>query len=164
MAIIEDIPPEIRWQIATKSANTMPFVYDMFFRKVLGDRVEDIELQIWVEGGKEVKNIANELGLPAGNAIEVNDALGIVSTILLGPELKSEIVNVAEDKVVERITGCPMLNRAKEMEQDAHLHPAHCQAYCRSAVDKLNPNYAQRFDKRMCDGDPYCENVVELRW
>jgi hypothetical protein len=38
-----------------------------------------------------------------------------------------------------------------------------CQAYGKSIVENLNPNYTQRFESGMCLGDSYCENVVELK-
>jgi hypothetical protein len=91
MISIEDIPAEKGWEIAAKSASSMPLIYDMHFRKVLGEKYDEIERPIW-EGGKEVKNLATALGLPSENAIEVNEAFGVIGTILFGPEFKFGIV------------------------------------------------------------------------
>jgi hypothetical protein len=43
MISIEDIPAEKRWEIAAKSASAMPLIYDMIFRKVLGEKYDEIE-------------------------------------------------------------------------------------------------------------------------
>lgn len=65
---------------------------DMHFRKVLGEKYDEIERPIWTEGGKEVNKLATALGLPSGNAIEVNEAFGVIGTILFGREFRFEIV------------------------------------------------------------------------
>jgi hypothetical protein len=46
--------------LAAKSASAMPLIYDMYFRKVLGEKYDEIERPIWTEGGKEVKNLNPE--------------------------------------------------------------------------------------------------------
>lgn len=68
MASIEDIPLEKRWEIAAKSASAMPLMYDMHFRKVLGEKYDEIEQPLWIELGKELKNFATAMGLPSRNA------------------------------------------------------------------------------------------------
>ena len=47
MVRIEDIPAETRWEIAAKSASALPLFYEKYFRKVLGDRYDDIERSLW---------------------------------------------------------------------------------------------------------------------
>ena len=54
--------------------------------------------------------MAESLGLPASNAIEIENTLDIISTIILGPELKGEILEANEERVIGKMTGCPMLN------------------------------------------------------
>lgn len=163
MAGIEDIPAELRWEIAAKSATALPIVYDMIFRKALGARYDAIELPIWIEGGKEVKRIADSLGLPAENSKDISDTYGIISTILFGPELKWRAIEKGIDRTVGKVTGCPLLNRALEMGMNPAMLLGACQAFNRSAVENLNPRYTFRSKKRMCTGDPYCENVIESR-
>lgn len=164
MADIEDIPAEIRWEIAAKSATAMPWAYVMAFQNVISKkRLFEIERTIWTQGGIEAKKLADQLNLPAGNAKEVNNTWGIVSGVLYGPEFKEDIIEASEDKVVTRITGCPFLNRAREMRIDSKDSFESCQAYARSIVENLNGKYTQRFTTGMCRGDPYCENIIELR-
>jgi hypothetical protein len=163
MVDIGDIPAEVRWEVAAKSATSMPFAYSIFFRKVVGDKFEEIVKQIWVEGGKEAKGLAQKLALPAGNAKEVDDTWGILSLVLYGPEIKWETVEGGENRAVDMITGCPFLNRAKEMGLEPKDLFGGCQAYNRSMVENLNPKYTQRFASGMCRGAPYCESIVELK-
>ena len=163
MVILKDIPAEMRWAIAAKSATTMIWAYSIAFQEVVGKRFYEISQQIWKEGGKESKGLADMLNLPAKNAKEVNNTWGIVSGILYGPEFKEDIIEENDNRVVTKITSCPFLNRAKEMGIDPKDGFGSCQAYSKSIVENLNPNYTQRFESGMCLGDSYCENVVELK-
>jgi hypothetical protein len=53
-------------------------------RKALGERYDAAMLSIWVEGGREMKRIADALGLPKENAGDISDTYGLISRILLG--------------------------------------------------------------------------------
>lgn len=163
MMDLKDIPAEMRWAIAAKSATAMAWAYGTAFQAVIGKKYFEISQQIWKEGGKEAKRLADTLGLPAGNAIEVDNSLGIISVILYGPEFKWDVIEEGEDRAVDRITGCPFLNRAREMGIEPKDGFGSCQAYTRSIVENLNPKYTQRFESGMCLGDSYCENIVELK-
>ena len=163
MVDLKDIPAEMRWAIAAKSATAMPWAYGTAFQEVVGERFNEIAQQIWIEGGKEVKSLADMLRLPAGNAIEVDNTWGIISSILYGPEFKWDVIEENEDRAVDRIIGCPFLNRAKEMGIDPKDGFGPCQVYGKSTVENLNPKYTQRFESGMCLGAPYCESIVELK-
>jgi hypothetical protein len=164
MVDLKDIPAETRWAIAAKSATAMPWAYGIAFQDVIGkERFYEIAKQIWIEAGKESKGMANLLGLPAGNAKEVDNTWGIIGSILDGPEIKWDIIEENEERVVTRITGCPFLNRAREMGIDSSDAFGSCQAYNKSVVENLNPKYTQRFESGMCLGAPYCESIVERK-
>jgi hypothetical protein len=164
MVSIEDIPAEKRWEIAAKSASAVPIIYDMYFRKVLGEKYDEIEKLIWAEGGKEVKNIAMALGLPSDNAIEINEAFGVVGTILFGPEFKFELIEETKDRVVGKVIACPMLNRAREMGLDSEIvNLKACMTLDKSAVENLNPKYVHRLNANMCSGSRYCEKIIERK-
>lgn len=45
MVSIKDIPAEVRWEIATKAANSQSVVYDMLVRQIIGDKIDEIMLQ-----------------------------------------------------------------------------------------------------------------------
>lgn len=163
MTSIEDIPAELRWEIAAKYATALPVVYDMIFRKALGAKYDAIELPIWIEGGKDAKKIADALRLPTETLKDLGDAYGIISTVLFGPELKWKMTEMGRDRLTTKVTGCPLLNRAVELGMNTALLLNACRAYNRSAVENLNPRYTWRSVKRMCTGDPHCENFIELR-
>jgi len=164
MVELKDIPAEVRWEIAAKSATAMPWAYGMVFQDVVGkERFYEISRQIWKQGGLEAKKLADHLNLPARNAREVNNAWAVVSGILYGPEFKEDIIEETEDRMVIRITSCPFLNRAIEMGINPKDSMGPCQAYSRSLVENLNAKYTQSFISGMCLGDKYCENVIELK-
>ena len=170
MVSIDDIPAEARWMIAARSAGSMPMIFDMAFRKAFGDRISgkeiaDVETFIMAEGGRAAEGIAGTLGLPVGNAVEIDDTLGIVTQILFGPEFTGEATETMPDRVTFRMTGCAMLNREQELNRDPveASMPQNCQAFCGNAVESLNPDYALEYTRRMCTGDPHCEYTIRLR-
>ncbi len=163
MVNIDDIPAHMRWEIATKAANSQSVVYDMLVRQIIGDKIDDIWNVIMTQGGKESKNLADSLGLPASNAVEIESALDIISTIIMGPELRGEILQASEERVIGKMTGCPMLNAHRNIGLEPTGTHAHCQAFCQSVVDSLNPRYTMRYTRRMCTGDTHCEYAIELK-
>jgi len=156
---------EQRWEIAARAASAIPFAYDIAFREAIGEKYDEIERPIFVEAGKEFRNLASALGLPTGNAREINQTFGIIGTILYGPEsFKRETTEEGDDRTVEKVTQCSNLNMAVEMGLDPQIVvQTACQTYCKSAIENLNPGFTQQYNKRMCSGDPYCESVIERR-
>ena len=96
-------------------------------------------------------------------ASEIDEVFGVVSSIVFGPNFDWNISSSAEDKMVMKITGCPLLVEAKVKGRDPEKLSEACQAYCRSAVENLNPKCTQMFTRKMCSGDGYCENVISIR-
>ena len=163
MVSIEDIPAEVRWEIAARAAVATPLAYDMVFREVLGDKYDEIERPIYIGAGKEMKSLATALGLPTDNARDLDDTEAVLLTILYGPEFEFENVEETEDMVVSKMTGCAVLNQALGMGLDPKVVClAACQTLGKSTIENLNPKYTMRFNKTMCAGDPYCETVIEL--
>jgi hypothetical protein len=166
---IENIPAELRWEIAAKSATAIPFAQEKVYREVFGKKYREIQpmmeaadLILRAEVGKEMSNLARELGLPVKTAEDVDNTQSLIAEILLGPELKYQMTKSSPDQVQTQITGCPLLNRAKEIEMETELLFKYCVAQNKSTAENLNPKYTQRFTKAMCIGDPYCETCTEL--
>jgi hypothetical protein len=42
MVKVEDIPAEVRWEMATKAANCQSVAYDMLVRQIIGNKVDEI--------------------------------------------------------------------------------------------------------------------------
>ena len=78
--------------------------------------------------------------------------------------MKYEPAEQTENKIVGRTTGCSILNRAREMGLDPKIsvHRA-CGVVLKTEVEALNPDFTQKFNKSMCDGDDYCEMVIERK-
>jgi len=164
MVNIEDIPAEQRWEIAARAASAIPFAYDIAFREAVGEKYDEMERPIYIEAGKEIKNLASAFGLPTGNAREIYETFWIIGTILNGPEFKGETTEEGDDRTVGKTTQCPILNRAVEMGLDPKIVAfTACQTYHKSAIEKLNPGFTHHHNKSMCSGDPYCEMVIERR-
>ena len=144
---LEDISAEVRWKIAAKTAQSLFIDYGLAF---------------WTEGGREIKSIADCLKLPSKNAIDVNNTLKIVGTIIMGKR-EHTIQDAATELVIDHFTTCPNFNAHAEMYIPVISMPDLCQAYCTSAVESLNPKYTQMFTKRMCAGDDYCESIIGLK-
>ena len=165
MVSLEEIPFKERWKIASKSASIIPLLYDSHFRKALGEKYDEIERPIWIEAGKEMKNLAMALGLPSGNARQIGDTIGILSSISFGPEFRLEPPEETEHGAIGKVTGCAVLNSAIQMGLDPNIvaRPA-CQTMMRSTVESLNPEYTiGPGTKNMCSGDKYCELAIEQR-
>ncbi len=62
---VKDIPAEIRWEIATRSANSLSVAQYMLLRQAFGEKVDQVVTSVYGQGGKEVKAIADALGLHA---------------------------------------------------------------------------------------------------
>lgn len=165
MVSIKDIPAEKRWAIATRSANFATVARDALLREAFDndEKIDEIEQRIWTEGGRAVRDIATVLGLPSGNAIEIDEALCIIAEIILGPGFNIEVREASESKVNGRITSCPMLNAHRELGVPTVGTHLHCQAFCENGIQGMNPRYTTRYTKRMCTGDDCCEYAVELK-
>lgn len=164
MVRIMDIPAEVRWEIAARGANSQSVVFDMLVRQIIGDKIDEIWNVIMTEAGRQSKAIAESLNLPASNALEIDNTLGIISAIIMGPEFRGKIMDAGEKRVIGRIYGCPMLNAHRNLGQGKPVGTAsHCQAFCSSSVESLNPQYTMRYTKRMCTGDDYCEYAIQLK-
>jgi hypothetical protein len=165
MVNIEDISVEERWKIAAKSAGFMPLLYDKFFRKALGNKYDEIERPILIEAGKEMKDLAMALGLPSGNAKQLVETIGVISSISFGPENRMEPVMETEYGAMGKVTECAVRNSAIQMGLDPKIVAfTGCRTMMGSAVESLNPEYTLRRNaKNMCSGDEYCEMAVERR-
>jgi len=118
MSGIEKIPAEMRWMIATRAANDLPFAYSLAFKKVVGEMYEH-ELsnamnEIWAAAGSEQGVLAKAFGLPVHSAKSVADAFSTLSVLFMGPEMDNGGIKVKKgDTAVLTLESCPMVNRAR---------------------------------------------------
>jgi hypothetical protein len=155
---MKDITPEMRWQLAARSASRLPVVCTAVLRMRLGDAYDDhLAEEIWCHVGAEASDIAKGLDLPVSPADRLAGSLLEIVRTLFGSEFRGEILDLAADRAVLLITRCPILLRAMEMGEcsSEFFHP--CLAFCVSATEALHADYSVRFIRAMCLGDKNCE-------
>jgi hypothetical protein len=155
---MREISPELRWQLATRSASRLPVLATAVLRTRLGEDYEDhFAEEIWCHVGAEASDIAKGLDLPVRPADQLAGSLLEILRILFGPEYRGEILDLAPERAVLLIGRCPLLKRALEMGESssAFFHP--CLAFCVSATESLHAEYSVRFIRAMCLGDKNCE-------
>ena len=157
MPDLKSIPDDIKWRLAADCAARLPAMYDVAFRKVLGEKFDDIEQEIWIELSKMACTIARDLSLPLNGAHDLAESMHIVMTILFGPEFRSETLDVSEDGSVILIKRCPLLSVAYETGAQAeHVFPR-CMALTLTTIPALKKDYSARYVRSMCTGDRQCE-------
>ncbi|MHB8163834.1 MAG: hypothetical protein ACYDDV_05710 [Methanoregula sp.] len=157
MPDLKSIPYDVKWRLAADCAARLPAMYDVAFRKVLGDKFDDIERHIWIELSKRAFSIARDLSLPMNNAHDLAESMHIVMTILFGPDFRSETLDVSEDGSVILIKRCPLLSVAHETGAlGEHTFPK-CMALTLTTIPALKKDYSARYVRSMCTGDRQCE-------
>ncbi|NYB27462.1 MAG: TetR/AcrR family transcriptional regulator [Methanobacteriaceae archaeon] len=111
---------------------------------------------------KEIKEMADSLGLNAGNALEILDSWKILSQIIMG-KFEYNTIEATEEKFMVHVRGCPVFNPYEKGNSFNINMIEGCQRYSRILVETLNPKYTARINERMCKGDDYCEVIVELK-
>ncbi len=157
MPKLREVPDEVKWYVAARVASAFPVLYDSAFREAVGERFDEIERPVWIYLGQEAAKTITALGLAAGNAPEIADALSVVTTIFFGPETKTEKVKINDERAVLMVKRCPFLLRHMESGQDPEHLFDRCMAFSIVATESLNKGYTLRFVRSMCTGDRNCE-------
>lgn len=155
-----DIPDESKWKVAGRLASAIPVMYDFAFRKTVGDQYDDIERDIWIEIGKEVKIVADSFRLPAKTPREIAATLQTVATIFFGPDWVRNPGDSGEATAVLLTKRCPFHMKEEDLRRRPDLHFQKCLAFSTMAVENLNRDYTVRFVRSMCIGDKHCEMKI----
>lgn len=94
---------------------------------------------------------------------EIDELFCVVSKVIFGPNFDWEVSDSSDERLVMKITRCPLLREAEDAGLEFGELSRACSAYLRSAVENLNPRYTQRYGTMMCTGDGCCENVMTIR-
>jgi hypothetical protein len=149
---------EKRWQIAARSASSLPVLCTAILRTRLGEAYDDhLVEEIWYYVGDQASDIAKGLDLAVHPVDRLASSLLEILRILFGQEFRGEILDLDPDRAVILINRCPILMRAMELgeQSPAFFHP--CMACCVSATESLHPDFSIRFIRAMCLGDKNCE-------
>ena len=159
-----EIPAEQRWDIATRSANMLPFAYGQAFREIAPERQSELdraEREIWRVAGTQQADIAKSLRLPVNSAAEVAETMSEISRTVLGPQLQNRAIREEGDSATVITEQCPMAANTKAFGPDARHTCELCSAYVKGAIESLNPNYQITSDRHMCMGDSSCRMTIE---
>jgi len=161
---LEKIPAETRWAIAAKALTGVGTgTQKMLFDTVGQDKYKEMMAQFWGEGGKASKQLADALGLVATDARSTAEAVQLVASVSMGPELKFETVKSTAKETVLRIIECPWWNRVKEFGISDDLLSVGSEAWTSNLAKSLNPKVTLTVAAAMCRGDRFCEYVYKLQ-
>jgi hypothetical protein len=161
---LEEITPETRWIIASQALTGMTIgTQKALFDAVGQERYKQIIEQLLTQGGAASKQIADDLGLTAVDAESTAQAVLMVATVSMGPELKFESVKLTPEETIIRGTGCPFWNRVKESGITDDLLSVGSEAWTSSLTKSLNPKVALTVTGAMCRGDAHCEWIYRLQ-
>ena len=161
---IEKVPAEMRWQEATKGLTGACMAIMNALKGAIGEeKFSQFAVALWSEAGKGAKELADNLGLAADNAKDIDEVMQLLAMTGMGPEFEFEVVEATEDRSVGRTTKCAWHERWKELGLKEDLcSPGH-QGWGDGGTESLNPNFTFKLTKNMVRGDQYCEWVIERK-
>jgi hypothetical protein len=157
MPDLKSIHDDVKWRLAADCAARLPALYDVAFRKVLGEKYDEIELEIWIELSRRAISIARDLELPVKNAHDLAEGMRTVMIILFGPDYKSETIDISDEGSVIVIKRCPFLDKGNEMGANGEHTFPRCMALTLTTIPALKKDYSARYVRSMCTGDRQCE-------
>ena len=160
MPDLKSIPDDVKWRLAADCAARLPALYDVAFRKVLGEKFDEIEREIWIELSSRAVTIIKDLALPVKNAHDLAESMRTVMIILFGPDYNSETIDVSDEGSVILIKRCPFIDKGYEMgAHGEHTFPR-CVALTLMTIPSLKKDFSARYVRSMCTGDRQCEIKV----
>jgi hypothetical protein len=163
--MVENIPAEVRWNIATQASTGTAVALDAAIQEAVGPETrKEILSKIYAGSAPGVKQIIDALGLPTDNAEAALKAVTCANTIMFGTEIQIEITEASPQKAVAKVTGCAFPLRMKELGVKMDCVPV-CTAYQEAAYKAANPKLKVSMgDKCINEGDASSsEFVVELQ-
>lgn len=160
---MKELTPEVKWQIAAKSASSLPVIYGIVLRDIVGEEYDRIVERIWFHWGAEAREIAQACNLKVSPAPKLAATLLEILKLLFGPEFRGEVLELPNERSVLLIKLCPFLMRCRELGENPLVifHP--CMAFSISATESLNKDFSLRFIRGMCMGDRNCEVRIARR-
>jgi hypothetical protein len=161
---IEKIPPETRWQIATKGLTGAFMACANALRLAVDEaKYNEVIAELWFQAGKSVKELVDAFGVPVGDARQINEAMTLAGQVGMGPELEVEFAEATQDRCIGRVSKCPWYERSKELGIDGRFCRVGHQRWGDGIIESTNPDFAFNITKTMPAGDPYCEVIIERK-
>ena len=161
---IDQIPENVRWEMATKGLTGAYAAISKAFKEALGqEKFEEFNGPLWYEAGKGAKEFADNLGMATDNAADIEAATHLLAKASMGPEFEFDVVEATGDRCVARTTQCPWHKRWKEQNQGFDSCGVGHQRWGDGAVESLNPDFTFKLTKNMVRGDAHCEWVIERK-
>jgi hypothetical protein len=163
--MVENVPADVRWNIATQASTSMAVALDAAIQEAVGpEKRKEILTKIYAGSGRGVKQVIDALGLPTDNAETAAMAVTCANRVIFGTEMQLDIIEANPRKVTGKMTGCAFPLRMKEMGVKMDCFPV-CTAYVQAAYNAVNPNLKLTIgDKCMNRDDAYCgEYVIEMQ-
>ncbi len=145
----------LSWNLINRSTHIKPSLREDSDKQLEDQRSEK-------EITNEIKTMVDSLGLLAEDAMQIRDSWAILSQIIMG-RFEHEPLENTPNRVVERVTLCPIFNPLEEPDATNKNRIKGCPRYSAILVETLNPLYTARITKKLCAGDEYCEVIIELK-
>ncbi len=163
--MVENIPAEVRWNIAAQASTGTAVALDAAIQEAVGpEKRKEILTKIYAGSAPAVKQIIDALGLPTDNAEAASKAVDCANIVMFGTEMQIDITEASPQKVAAKVTGCAFPLRMKEMGVKMDCLSV-CTAYQEATYNAVNPKLKVSVgDKCINQGDEYCgEFVVEMQ-
>jgi len=178
--LLEKIPPERRWAITAKTLLGLAVLQGEkiiapemgkdkgIIAPVLGAQKWH-EINVKIYGAEAIAQlmfwIKKTFDIPVEDAIGASKLYILNLTLGGGPDFEWEYIEKTPERVVIRYPKCPYMERYREFDVDPALIPCGVshKRFNEEQLKKINPKITCKLTKAMPFGDPYCEDIFELR-
>lgn len=177
--LLEQIPTEMLWAVSAKlqikfsilrgTKTEMPHLGkdEGIIAPVWGlEKFEEIATKLLIESNKRfIPWVKDTFKLPAENALDVAKLCMFIAWLDSGPGQMFEFAEKTKERVLLRTTKCYWWEIYKDLGVDPGLVtcPTWCPALWEAGIKAVNPKIIYKFTKFMPRGDPYCEEIFELK-
>ena len=160
---LDRIPEGTRWQVCARLLAKLPLLYDITFRRTVGEEYDLLEHAIWIEMAREARELADAFRLPRETPGDLAATLSLLGTSLFGRDFQFDLLSESEQSALLRVLRCPFLEEADLLDVDRGILADRCLAFSIPLIEGLNPGYTLRYLRAACAGDRGCELKILTR-
>ncbi|NYT05244.1 MAG: hypothetical protein GKC04_02560 [Methanomicrobiales archaeon] len=161
---IRQIPIEIRWRIAARTLAFMPLAFSRAFRESARASFDEVRSSAYRGIAREAAGLLSMYHLPSTHAAEIAHAEDVISSVLFGPVIDGDAIEISHEKAVFRIVACPFSQLIGEPGITCTMVQEECRAFHTALVEELNPAFAVSFSAGMCAGEPFCDMTIARKY